>query len=418
MSEDWRAFLREQFPAYLLPHAARSSIDLGSARTFLSRFKRKGDALTLISAASLLVGNAESLGDFVSRLLPDLVARLPARSVVQPRHWEGGFQGALDIPATLALHLAGQETRFVTRQRRRSFELPENVLVASVARRLLGCLDRLDAARAMHTDAASWGPAAAEAANQLRHLLRRSRLAAITPEPIGGEHLRAAQGARHPAFAAALRWHQLLDRVVERPTSEALAAQLAQGALLPLREPRQFEIAVLLRLIQNLEAELGGEERGWTLCREVVLSGRAGPVARFQGPDGLCLDVYYDQAPFRRGARDQALLRYLHHPGRMRPDVLFVLRRPGEAGRAVVVEVKCSTRRETLIAGLTEAMVYQVELAPRFAGGVTAIAVGLGGVTAPPQHEDMLVLTDWAHLRELALAHRLGLTSQAAPRPV
>lgn len=409
MSADWLAFLREQFPAYLLPHSARSSIDLDAARAFLSRFARKGDALTLISAASLLAGQAEALRGFSFRLLPDLVARLPARSVVERRLWEGGFHGALDVPATVALHLAGQETRFVTRQRRRSFELPENVLVASVGRRLLACLERLEAAGALHSDAASWGAGAAEAATQLRHLLRRSRLGEIPLETIGGAHLRAAQGARHPAFAAALGWHTQLDRVVERPTPEARAAQLAQGALLPLREPKQFEIAVLLRLIQDLDASLCGDGRGWSLSREVVLRGRRGPVARFEGPDGARLDVHYDQAPFPRGPRDEALQRYLNHSGRLRPDALFVLRRPGEPARAVVIEVKCSTRRQTLMAGLTEAQVYRAELAERYPGGVSAIAVGLGGVAASPRPEDELVLTDWAHLDRVALGARLGV---------
>lgn len=378
---------------------------------FLSRFVRKGDALALISAASLLAGRAEALRHLVFRLLPDLVRQLPARSVVEQRHWEGGFHGALDIPRTVALHLAGQETRFVTRQRRRSFALLENVLVASVARRLLACLERLDAAGALHEDVASWGPAASEAQGQLRHLLRKTRLAEISEQRIGGEHLRAAQAARHPAFSGAVLWHQLLDQVVERPEPEVLAVQLAAGALLPLREPKQFEIAVLLRLLQDLEAELLAAGLPWTFNREVVLRGRRGPLARLEGPDGARLDVFYDQAPFPRGPRDGALAHYLHHTGRMRPDALFVLRRPGAPARAAVVEVKCSSRRETLVAGLTEALVYQVELTPHYPGGVLAVAVGAGGVAEAPRPTDALVLTDWAGLGAIGLGRRLGLVA-------
>ena len=84
MSQGWESFLKEQFPAYLLPHAAQSAIDPVSARAFLRQFVRKGDALRLISAASLFVGRASALRDFVERLLPDLIRQLPAMSVVEP----------------------------------------------------------------------------------------------------------------------------------------------------------------------------------------------------------------------------------------------------------------------------------------------------------------------------------------------
>lgn len=407
MSSGWEEFLKGQFPAWLLPHAQRGAITVDAARAFLARFTHRGDALALVSAASLVVGRADALDRFTARLLPDLVRTLPARSVLERRTWEGGFHGALDLPRTQALHLAGQGTRFVTRQRRRSFALPENALVASVARRLLGLIEGLHRVDALREDA--WGGPAAEALGRLRHLLNRTRLAEIPDERINGDHLLAARSARHPAFEAALDWHRDLDQVVERPIPEVLARQLADGALLPIREPKRFEIAVLLRLLQSVVADLEAAEPGaWRLEREVVLTGRRGPVARLIRGDGTHMDVYYDQAPFRPGPRDEALRHYLQHGGRLRPDALFDLHRADGSRRAAVVEVKCSSRRQTLVNGLTEAVVYQQELKSLWRCEVLALAVAAGGVPSAPRPGDALILTDWEKLGRLNLAHRLG----------
>lgn len=402
MSGDWERFLAEQFPACLLPHAARAAVTPEAARHFLRHFTRRGEALRLIGGVSLVSARAEELRRYAFQLLPDLIRGLPSRSEVEHRVHDGGFRGRLDLPRTLALHLAGQETRYAARERRRSFALPENLLVASITRRLLDLLEGMHGAGLFHADPASWGATGAEVLQQLRHLRRHTRLAEIPVEAVEGSHQRAARDARHPAYAAALALHQALDQAVERPDPEALAAQLARGALLPLREPRRYEIAVLLRLLQRLEAALVvAEPAAWTMEREVVLRGGRGPIARLRRADGGRVDVHYDRAPTRPGPRDEALRHYLSHQGRLRPDGLITLRLPGGARRALVVEVKCSTRQATLVQGLTEAFVYQQELRPLFPGGVVALAVGLRARLAAPRAGDDLILTDWAGLERL-----------------
>lgn len=122
---DWEDWLADAFPGFLLPSAMHRAIAPEVAARFLARLGRP-DHLRVLQASALFSppDAAEALRAFVHERVPRLVEALPSQTEVYPRRWEEGFQGRLDVRATLAERLAGNPNTFVTRARRRSYDLP------------------------------------------------------------------------------------------------------------------------------------------------------------------------------------------------------------------------------------------------------------------------------------------------------
>jgi hypothetical protein len=393
MTPAWEDFVREHFPAYLLPESARSALSVEEAALFLERLTGRPYELALLRAVSTLSPRMEALRAFAFEQLPDLVRALPSLTEITRRDWEGGFQGRLDLPPTLAYRAAGQHTHFVTRSRRRSFALPENVLVRAVAERLLGVL--VDLRQAEVLGASGWGADAPACEGQLRHLLESTVLREVPAEPVDGHHEEAAHAGRHPCHAAALDWHRVLRRGLDDPDPAAIAAVVADGALSPLDGPTRFEIAVVIRLVkalwERIERTGGGR---WVFQRCLVKKGRR-EVAAFERDDGARVRVYYNQAHLAAGPCDLGAKHYFGpHAGRMRPDVTVMVENGGEKS-AAVIEVKLTEDAGYVAQGFHEAMLYRWEYAEHLNGWPKAILVASKSVHGVVREGDDVIAVGW-----------------------
>jgi hypothetical protein len=389
----WEEFLGEHFPGYLLPSSSAHAISVDAASRFLERITGRPDQLTLLRAVSTLAPRMAAVHELATVQLPDLVRRLPARTVTKLREWEGGFQGRLDVRGTLAHHLAGRSTRFVTRARERRFDLPETVLVRGVCERLLALLERLRKADVISSS--GWGAVAHACEGALRHALAATVLRDVETEALTSFHEAAARAGRHPCYPLALGLHVGLRAGLDSDDEAAIARVVAEGALAPLDAPTRFEIAVVVRLLVALQSHLDDVAPGrWTMHRTLVTRGRR-EVADLERDDGVHVRVFYNQAILPSGPADRGGTHYLGQTGRMRPDVTVVVEQPGHAPRAVVIEVKLSDDPKYVLSGLHEAHLYRAEYAPYLTGWPKAILVASSPVVGAPRAEDDVVAVGW-----------------------
>jgi hypothetical protein len=389
----WEVFLREHFPGYLLPESQRTRIDADDAARFLARLTGRPRQLHILLGVSLLAAHMDELQELALEQLPQLIRTLTARAEVHPKVWEGGYQGRLDVQATLARHLSGETTRFVTRARRRRYDLPEQILVRATVKRLITLLAELRQAKVLAHY--GWSAEAKACEGQLHHLLESTVLREVPDEHPGAFHLRAAELARHPCYQLVRRWHLHLEELNTR-APERLARLLSEGALVPVEDHTRFEIAVAIRLLQSLEAGLQARQPGrWTLQRTLVLPGRA-ELAVFTREDGAWVRLFYNQAVLDSGPVEAGSRHYLDHTGRMRPDLTLKVALPGAAERASVMEIKHSSNPATLLAGYHEAQLYRLEYARLLTGWPKAVLVSSGALAGASRRSDDVIAVDWA----------------------
>jgi len=392
-AEPWRAFIAEHFPGYLLPSSARQALSAEEAARFLERITGEPDQLGLLRAASTLSPRLARLEAFALHDLPLFVRSLPSRTDVLPREWDGGFHGRLDVPATVSHHLAGRRTRFVTRERRREFDLPENQLVVAVARRLLELLTRLRQAEVV--SGAGWGATFAACEGELRRLLVATVLHEVPPSTITAFHEQAAGTARQEVYRAALAWHRDLREGLDEEDPTRIATVVAEGALAPLKDSTKFELAVVVRLVQALKTAVDGREPDrWQLRQTLVVPGRR-ELAELRREDGATVQVHYNQAVLEPGPCDLGAKHYLGQTGRMRPDITVIVKPPSGAARACVVEVKLSPDPRYHLEGFHEAQLYRAEYGAQLGGWPQAILVSSEPLRGLPRRGDDVVAIGW-----------------------
>ncbi|MBV9949149.1 MAG: hypothetical protein JOZ69_20035 [Myxococcales bacterium] len=405
----WRAFIAENFPGYLLPASAANALSAEEAARFLERITGEPDQLGLLRAASTLSPRLAMLEEFALRALPELVRSLPSRTDIHQREWEGGFHGRLDLRGTLAHHLGGRRTRFVTRARHREFDLPENELVRAVAGRLLELLARLRQAEVV--GAAGWGAGFSGCEGELRRLLTGTVLRDVPVAPVTAFHEQAADAARREVYRLALRWHHVLREGLDLEDPERIARVVAEGALTPLQDSTKFELAVVVRLVQTLAAVVGeGEPGRWTLCQTLVMPGRR-ELAELRRDDGASVAVYYNQAVLDPGPCDLGAKHYLGQTGRLRPDATIIVAPTTGTKRACVLETKLSADPGYILAGFHEAQLYRAEYRAQLAGWPQAILVASEAMVGSPRPSHDVVAVGWDRWvpEEIALSLLEGL---------
>lgn len=392
---DWEAWLAGRFPGYLLPGGESRPLDKEAAEAFLQRFDpdRRSD-LELVCAASLFSSpdSGARLREFVHEALPDLLRSLPSETRPERREWRGGFRGRLDPRATLQAHMAGDTTTFVTQDRHRHFDLPENLLVRAVVGRLLHLGERLERAGLLGEH--GWGEAVLDVLPGLRRLLWKSRLAELPDVGVEAPHRQAAQDARHHAYELALHWNEALEDALDRP--ETRARHLARGALSPKDAAKRFELAVALRWVASLHDWASVTEPGrWKLLHTAVLPGRD-EIAVLQRDDGASIRFWYDSVPdvLPRGAHALGAEHYLGSTGRMRPDVTIAFQVGGHVS-VVVVEVKFTEDVSYMVRGLGEAHLYRHEFGAVLRGWPKAVLVVPKGRGGAPSLADEVVAVGW-----------------------
>lgn len=396
----WQAYLDEQFPGFLLPHTERSRLTRAAAECFLERLGLGATQLPLLRTMSLIAAHDAELHSFATYWLPELVRTLPSRARVEQRTWRGGFHGRLDIPATLQLHTGGDPSAFVTRARRRQFDLPENVFVRSLASRSVRLLESLQARELLHGN--GWTASAVESLASLQHLTTSTLLREVPEAPIESYHIQATKNARHAALQAALRWYEPLVDALDHDDPQRLAAVLGAGALRPGSDAKRFEIAILLSLLDGIEHRLAGLGE-YTVSRDLIASDRR-QVATFARPDGSSVEVFYDQvvlppeAPW--GPRDRGVAHYLGSFGRLRPDITVCVKHCNGRRSYTVFEIKLSDDIGYVASGYAEAIVYRNEYAPYLMGWPKAVLVTSLATHGAPRPEDDVVAVPWNHLAE------------------
>lgn len=390
----WQEVLDTYFPAYLLPNACRHAIPVDCAVRFLERLTGNPGHLRVLRMVSLLSAKRESAEQFAFESLPDLVRVLPSQSISLTREWRGGFHGRLDIPGTLGAQRAGDPTLFVTRTRRRTFNLPENQLVRTVAEQLLAWISELR--RAGVLEAYGWADALLACEGQLRLMLSRTLFRDVDSVVVDGFHYHAARAARHRCFEDALDWYSWMDDALSATDDEATARLIAAGALTPVSDPTRFEIAVLIRLILGIEMALeqAADGRVWGVESSILIGNRK-DVVRFVRDDGLTVRVHYNQAVLPQGDRDLGVRHYFGETGRLRPDLTIIVEKDGEPVRAIVVEIKLSDDPSYWATGFEEALLYRWEYRNHLTGWPKAIVVVPGRPAGRPRREDDVIVSGW-----------------------
>ncbi len=395
MDDAWEGWLAEQFPGFLLPDSVHRAIAPEVAARFFARLGRP-DHLRVLQASALVSpsGFAAELRRFVHEEVPRLLQVLPTRTEVFPRRWEGGFQGRLDVRATLAAQLVGGPGTFVTRARRRSDDLPETVLLKHVLRRIWRELVRLRSAGLIRDG--GWSAPILECEHRIDALLLGTRLRDVGDLAVDNSHVTAARGARDPAYRTAVRWFERMRTAFDEPSAEATAKLLAEGALSPFAAETRFEIAVVLRLIHALWTYVSASEPGrWELNHGLIHSGRS-DVASLVRDDEASIAVYYNQAVLPAGPRDLGVEYYFGSIGRIRPDWTVKVSRPGSADRYVVGEVKRSNSGDYQRSGFSEAVLYRFEYAPFLTGWLKSVLVVPASLAGKARHGDPTIAVGWA----------------------
>jgi hypothetical protein len=377
---------------YMLPQSAAEEVSEIEAERFLERLWGKPKQLAIARAACTLAPRAAALLGFVRGPLRDLVRGLPAQARVTKRIWEHGFRGRLDVAATLACWLQGRKTTFVTRDRYRTFDLPENILLKATLETVLAEVERLRTARALPE--VLWGGELRATEGTLRHLLHTTVLREVSSERPSTQHLQAARAARHPAYRiAAVLWENLDDGLHTRDPKR-IARILSEGALLPCEHYTRFELAVVTRLIEAvLEMTKASADR-WTIEYSLILPNRA-DILSVTRADGLTVRVYYNQSVLPMGAADLDARHYLDLKARLRPDATVSVERDGKRLMAFIVECKCSNDIGYVQQGLQEARLYRWEYAPELTGWPKAILVASSSLRGAVRSGDDVIGIHW-----------------------
>lgn len=390
-ASSWESYLRSQFPAYLLPESAAEKLSVEEAARFLHSLTGKPSAFAILRNVSFLAPRMPDLLAFVDRVR-ELVRALPSSTEITQRHWNGGFQGKLDLRATTMLHHQGRRTEFVTRTPRRDFDLPENIVLRSVCERLVVLLTDLRLANMLPD--AGWGIGGRECEGALRHLLAATALRNVSHRRAEGHEIAAARTSRQLVFHEAARWCDDLRAGLDDDDPTRIARTVSEGALLPLEASTRFEIAVAMKLIATVRESLAAFEGGeWTHERGLVMAGRK-DVATLRRGD-VAIRFFYNQAELDAGPTDLGVQHYFANGSRMRPDVTVTISRGKVLLSALVVECKHSPNKDYLINGFHEAMLYRHEYAHVLRGAVKAALVGSSEVPGAVRSGDEVVAVSW-----------------------
>lgn len=389
---EWRDFLESRFPGYLLPKGAGDQLSVEAAQSFLRRVTRRPGTLENLRRLALIQTSHAAIIRFVEQELPALVRVLPSRTEVVRRRWEGGFRGRLAVIPTVRERLQARPATFITQDRRRTFDLPENRLVRAVSGALLDVIQELAATDFAH--GADEFRRVAALHGSLQRTVLGTVLSQVPERTVTPECLSAARMARHQTFEAAAALHSEIDRALYSRNEEQVARLIAKGALLPTDDATRFELAVLVRVIEALSAVYRASDSAWDLQISTIDPKRR-DVARLVHPTGNEIRVHYDQAVLAPGLRDITARHYFINAGRLRPDVTVQWIAGEQVVDACVFEVKLTEDASYVARGLGEAMLYAHEYRSDFSSTPHSVLVSSASVEGKPRQHDRVVALDW-----------------------
>jgi hypothetical protein len=293
--------------------------------------------------------------------------------------------------------LEGRSTSFVTVARQRRFDIPENIFLKAFCTRVHGLLVLVRKSDVINEDTGSgWGVTLRGCEGALRRLLTSTVLREVpdgVPTVFDGN---AARAARHAAYHAAVVWAAALSDLEDDDPAKT-ARLVAMGALLPLSPDTRFELAVTMRLAEELGRALEAVAPGrWRAERGIVISDRR-DLFTFVRDDGRIVRVFYNQAVLPSGSALAEAFHYFGKKGPFRPDIVISFEDEGERERrnAVVIECKNSANRAYQYEGFTEARIYAWEFADHLRGPLKSILVTSSPLQGGSLPDRTVVAADW-----------------------
>lgn len=310
--------------------------------------------------------------------LPEHLRELETQTRTRTRQTNGRVEGRVNWQQTVRARATagGGDAVFVCDTRTEQYDTPENL----VLKRLLAVVYRaIESASVFVERDYDWMNAAwtAERVDSLRRVVERNVHVARIREPAAYEPtdrmLEAASDSRKQVYRESARL--LREReAVQSGDPDALRRLLAETAITPDDEETLVELYTLFRTIRAID-----DLRDGSFTLEPIRTGRQ-EVARFTGD--VDVTIYHDNS----GSDDiafKALRREAPAPGRAdrvqeealsvantyfreqtftnhtgRPDVLVLEVEDDDRRDYFVVEVKNSTRTDTVRAGIKEALEY------------------------------------------------------------
>ncbi|MDQ3369008.1 MAG: hypothetical protein M3680_26590, partial [Myxococcota bacterium] len=132
----------------------------------------------------------------------------------------------------------------------------------------------------------------------------------------------------------------------------------------------------------------------WQHERGLVIAGRK-DIATLRHGD-LAIRFFYNQAELEAGATDRGVQHYFAPKSRMRPDVTVTIWRGEHVLSALVVECKHTPRKDYLITGFKEAMLYRYEYASVLRGAIKSVLVGSSTIPSAVHANQEVIAVTWA----------------------
>ncbi len=393
-SQTWAEYVRERFPAYLLPESSLTAVSVAEASKFLEAITGRSDALDLMRTTSFVASRADRIRDFIETELVHIAASLPSQTERITRDWHGGFSGQLQVAGTIGHRVEGRHANFVTVSQKRTFNLPENVVLRFVAERLLAGLRLLRDAGVLRGEL-GWGAAVRDCESVLHRVTAGTRLRDVPHRRPEARDRVAALSARHAAYHTAAELLGEMESLLDTEDPHVLARLLAEGALFPIGEDTVFELAVLIRLAESLTEWLPRHYPGPWRCERGLVSASRRDVFAFRQAD-TCVRIYFNQAVFDRGPTDLAARHYFGSAGRLRPDIVMTLEQAGRWVNAIVIECKHSEDSDYLRSGYYQTVLYCREHAAELRGPVKGVLVASKQHVGEIRPADAVIAVGWA----------------------
>lgn len=332
----WEGWLRERFPGYLLRSAAGEQRPVEAVAAALARLCESAGALSRLADLAFLLDPEAETRRFVLETVPAYLRSVFPASRREVDEHHGATRGRIDWMRTLDLRRRTRDPSwFVCSTPRRTFEVPELILVRWLLERILAAIEDvrpgelgpldgwIGALSALHTEASR---SLAHAA--LRDLPSR-RL--DTHERTRCSHSPAA------AIREAVRllaWH---DALLPTPTLDALTRAVARYSLVPLSADRRFELFVMLSVVECVDRLLPGAERYDSL----ISPARRAATAWKRGDERVLL--YFDMSA-GRGVHADVMKHYFGMTTYVRPDIRLVRRAGARHRPTLYIDAKNSNR--------------------------------------------------------------------------
>ncbi len=370
------------------------AIEQETLRAFLDRLSNASDDVQLLGdAVDLITGGYL---EFVTRPLSKVLDSLSNEMLRQEEVVGPGLRGNPRWDTTLIQRLSGRLSvnHYVSGTARRSFDLPENKLIAWLVRDLIRCIEAIE--RRIGTQ--SLHPSL-----QILHRMCSAANAhhwfSTIPVPISLEygHLSSARGHRMPEYrkaAALAERRRSLESRDHQAWWYSVLALLAVNWLEPISDDDLFELYVLVLTLDVLSAELGfGEPTEFGL----LIPGRK-HVAAFEKEDRT-LAVHFDQALAgiirAPSAYGNVVRGYVGISGsERRPDIVIVAG-AGEARRVVLIEAKRSSDGGYISDSIYKVFGYlydfRSDIVP--AKAILVIPSGVEQIEAPSADQQLLIVS-------------------------